>query len=145
MIFVKNSRGGREVNMINTFSKINLSKIGWEGGGLTSIWIMSLNILSVFLTAPLSWSSSWWQKKEQTWKKLPDKHGKSLIQSSTFIFAWFFKEWKLYYGIETWKHLVKVELFACTWKKISYELEKKYCTSKNLVKQGVAELGQTQV
>ena len=31
MIFVKNSRGGREVNMINTVSKINLSKIGWEG------------------------------------------------------------------------------------------------------------------
>ena len=28
MIFVKNSRGGREVNMINTVSKINLSKIG---------------------------------------------------------------------------------------------------------------------
>ena len=34
MIFVKNSRGGREVNMINTLSKINLSKIGWEGGGV---------------------------------------------------------------------------------------------------------------
>ena len=32
MIFVKNSRGGREVNMINTLSKINLPKIGWEGG-----------------------------------------------------------------------------------------------------------------
>ena len=31
MIFVKNSRGGREVNMIKTLSKINLSKIGWEG------------------------------------------------------------------------------------------------------------------
>ena len=31
MIFVKNSRGGREVNMINTLSNINLSKIGWEG------------------------------------------------------------------------------------------------------------------
>ena len=45
MIFVKNSRGGREVNMINTLSKINLSKIGWEEGGSTSIWIMSLNIL----------------------------------------------------------------------------------------------------
>ena len=25
--------GGREVNMINTLSKINMSKIGWEGGG----------------------------------------------------------------------------------------------------------------
>ena len=48
MIFVKNSRGGREVNMINTLSKINLSKIGWAGGGSTSIWIMSLNI-TVFL------------------------------------------------------------------------------------------------
>ena len=33
MIFVKNSRGGREINMINTVSKINLSKQGWEGGG----------------------------------------------------------------------------------------------------------------
>ena len=32
MIFVKNFRGGREVNMINTLSKIDLSKIGWEGG-----------------------------------------------------------------------------------------------------------------
>ena len=47
MIFVKNSRGGREVNMINTLSKINLSKIGWEGGRSTSIWIMSL-IYTVF-------------------------------------------------------------------------------------------------
>ena len=28
MIFVKNSRGGREVNMINTVSKIDLSKKG---------------------------------------------------------------------------------------------------------------------
>ena len=34
--------------MINTLSKINLSKIGWEGGGSTSIWIMSLNILLFF-------------------------------------------------------------------------------------------------
>ena len=34
MIFVKNSRGGREVNVINTMSKINLSKIGWEGSHL---------------------------------------------------------------------------------------------------------------
>ena len=34
--------------MINTLSKINLSKIGWEGGWSTSIWIMSLNILSLF-------------------------------------------------------------------------------------------------
>ena len=38
MIFVENSRGGKEVNMINTvskidLSKINLSKIGYEGGG----------------------------------------------------------------------------------------------------------------
>ena len=49
MIYVKNSRGGREVNMINTVSKINLSKIGYEGGGLTSIWIMSLDILCFFL------------------------------------------------------------------------------------------------
>ena len=35
--------------MINTLSKINLSKIGWEGGRSTSIWIMSLNILFFFL------------------------------------------------------------------------------------------------
>ena len=27
MIFVKNSRGGREINMVNTLSKINSSKI----------------------------------------------------------------------------------------------------------------------
>ena len=33
MIFVKISREGREVNMINTFSKMNLSKLGKEGGG----------------------------------------------------------------------------------------------------------------
>ena len=31
--FVKNSRGGREVNMINTLSKIDLSKIGGREGG----------------------------------------------------------------------------------------------------------------
>ena len=48
MIFVKNSRGGREVNMINT-----LSKIGWEGGRSTSLWIMSLNILGFFWRLPL--------------------------------------------------------------------------------------------
>ena len=48
MNFVKNSRGGREVNMINTLPKLNLSKIRWEGGGSTSIWIMSLNILGFF-------------------------------------------------------------------------------------------------
>ena len=52
MIFVKNSRGGREVAMINTVSKIK-SKIGWEGGGSTSIWIMSLNILVFFWRLPL--------------------------------------------------------------------------------------------
>ena len=34
--------------MINTLSKIDLSKIRWEGGGSTSIWIMSLNILLLF-------------------------------------------------------------------------------------------------
>ena len=52
IIFVKNSRGEREVNMINTLSKIDLSKIGWEGGGSTSIWIMSVNILCVFYGTP---------------------------------------------------------------------------------------------
>ena len=45
MIFVKNSLGGREVNMMNTLSKNNFPKIGWKGGGSTSIWIMSVNIL----------------------------------------------------------------------------------------------------
>ena len=30
-----------------------LSKIGWEGGRSTSIWIMSLNILVFFLDYPL--------------------------------------------------------------------------------------------
>ena len=39
--------------MINTLSKINLSKIGWEGGRSTSIWIMFLNIL-FFWRLPLS-------------------------------------------------------------------------------------------
>ena len=52
MIFVKNSVGGREVNMINTVSKINLSKIGGKGGGSTSIWIMYLNI-RFFVEFPL--------------------------------------------------------------------------------------------
>ena len=40
--------------MINTLSKINLSKIGWEGGRSTLIWIMSLNILLFFLERNLS-------------------------------------------------------------------------------------------
>ena len=48
MSYVKNSRGGREVNMINTLSKIILSKIGEEGGRSTLIWIMSTNILFCF-------------------------------------------------------------------------------------------------
>ena len=39
--------------MINTVSKINLSKIGGKGGRSTSIWMMTLNILDSF-TAPLS-------------------------------------------------------------------------------------------
>ena len=54
MIFVKNSMGGWEVNMINTVSKINLSKIGWKGGRSTSIWIMSLNILFFLEITPKS-------------------------------------------------------------------------------------------
>ena len=48
MIYVKNSRGGRVVNMINTLSKIKLSKIGQEGWRSALIWIMSTNILFVF-------------------------------------------------------------------------------------------------
>ena len=35
-------------NLRLTVSKINLSKIGWEGGESTLIWIMSLNILLLF-------------------------------------------------------------------------------------------------
>ena len=42
--------GEREVNMVNT-----VSKIGWEGGGSTSIWIMSGNILGFFWAAPLKY------------------------------------------------------------------------------------------
>ena len=39
--------------MIYTLSKINLSKIGQEGGRSTSIWVMSLNILGFFGDYPL--------------------------------------------------------------------------------------------
>ena len=70
MIFVKNSRGGREVNMINTLSKINLSKIGWEGGGSTSIWIMFVNILLLFFdgTPKLKHIKNIWvQAKRLVW------------------------------------------------------------------------------
>ena len=52
MTFVKNSRGGREVNMIISLSKINLSKIGWEGGGVNLNLEMSLNILGFFDVTP---------------------------------------------------------------------------------------------
>ena len=47
--------------MINTLSKINLSKIGWEEGGPTSIWIMYLNILGFFLeiTPKLEFMANW--------------------------------------------------------------------------------------
>ena len=55
MIFVKNSKGGREVNMINT-----LSKIGWEGGGSTSIWMMSANILLLFFDGTPKEYIFWW-------------------------------------------------------------------------------------
>ena len=47
--FVKNLTRGREVNIINTLSKNNLSKLGEEGGGSTSIWTMSTNILFFFI------------------------------------------------------------------------------------------------
>ena len=39
MVFIKNSRGGREVNMINTLSKINLSKTGWKGGRGVNLYL----------------------------------------------------------------------------------------------------------
>ena len=61
MIFVKDSRGGREVNMINNVSKINLSKIGREGRGSTSIWIMSLNILFDFFDSTPNIESTYCQ------------------------------------------------------------------------------------
>ena len=51
MIFVKNSRGGREVNMINTMSKINLSKIVRREGvnlNLDNVFKYTLYILFVF-------------------------------------------------------------------------------------------------
>ena len=48
-----------------------------------------------------------WQNREECFFN-PIQH---------FIFAWYFNNWKLYYGIETWKYLVQVELFAYTWKK----------------------------
>ena len=48
MNFVKNSKGGREVNMMNPLSKNCLSKIGYEGGESTSICTMSVNILFFF-------------------------------------------------------------------------------------------------
>ena len=38
--------------MINIVSK--MSKIWWEGGGSTSIWIMLLNILGFFFMLPLT-------------------------------------------------------------------------------------------
>ena len=38
--------------MLNTLSKINLSKVGWEEGRSTSIWKMSLNILGFFERVP---------------------------------------------------------------------------------------------
>ena len=41
MIFVKNSRGGREVNVINKMSKINLSEMGRREG-------VNLNLDNVF-------------------------------------------------------------------------------------------------
>ena len=53
--FCQNSRGGNEVNMINTASKINLSKKRYKGGGSTSIWIMSVNMLFVFFDGTLNW------------------------------------------------------------------------------------------
>ena len=49
MIFVKNSRGAMEVNMINTLSKINLSKIGWEGGRGVNLNLDNNFMFTVFL------------------------------------------------------------------------------------------------
>ena len=71
MIFVKNSMGGREVNTTNTLSKINLSEIGWEGGGSTSIWIMSLNILGFYTSGEIKLYHCWrwrraWQEQNYT-------------------------------------------------------------------------------
>ena len=52
MIFVKNSRGGREVNIINTLSKINLSKIGCEGRGV-NLNLDNVLKYTVFFRVPL--------------------------------------------------------------------------------------------
>ena len=69
MFFVKISRGGREVNMIDTVTKILLSKIGWKGGVSISIWIMSLNIL-FFWYSPLvdEESNSYWSWSLTIWE-----------------------------------------------------------------------------
>ena len=52
----------------------------------------------------------------------------------TVIFYWYFKEWKLHSGIETWKHLVQVELFAYTWKQLPKAWEEKVSTWRDLIK-----------
>ena len=55
MIFVKNSRGGREGGQHDQPCVKNECLKDWVGGrGSTSIWIMSLNILGFFM-APLSY------------------------------------------------------------------------------------------
>ena len=82
MIFVKISRGGGEVNMVKSLSKINLSKIGQEGGGSLSIWTMSVNIQGFFWTSPLTFSvlgtgptevTSHIKSEKFKYKKLPHK------------------------------------------------------------------------
>ena len=46
MIFVKNSRGGSEDNMINTVSKMNLSKIGRVNLNLDNVFKYTMLIVA---------------------------------------------------------------------------------------------------
>ena len=61
--------------MINTVSKINLPKIWWEGGGSTSIWIMSLNILGFLDVTPGDLREAFKKKKIPNKEKSPKGGG----------------------------------------------------------------------
>ena len=85
--------------MINTVSKLNLSKIEWEGGGSTSIWIMSLNILllsffyctpsTLRIVLPLYVSMPTFRKISITQKKRESKKHPSKKTQPTVIFLTF--------------------------------------------------------
>ena len=85
MIFVKNSGGGREVNMM-----ITLSKIGWDGGGSISIWIMPLNILFFLSEYPLRSIQVWVEVKSLATvnrRRLRNMHGKDHEDSITVAYG----------------------------------------------------------